>query len=91
MHFVLDIVLQRNNRPVGQTMKKFERNTGRKLPNAEPVSIISRSLSDALGGQGRMLGVGFVLFFEKENISKGTDYRGHQNLEVNFRSETHIE
>ena len=39
-------------------MKKFERNIGRKLPNAEPVSIISRSSSDALGGQGRMLDVG---------------------------------
>ena len=70
MHFVLDIELQRNNsiqkRPVGQSMKKFQRNTGRILPNAEPVSIVSRSSSDALGGQGRMLDVwmldvGFVI------------------------------
>ena len=57
----MDIELQRNNsiqkRPVGQSMKKFERNTGRILLNAEPVSIISRSSSDALGGQGRMLHV----------------------------------
>ena len=47
-------------------MKKFERNIGRQLPNAEPVSIASRSSSDALGGQGRMLDVwmldvGFVI------------------------------
>ena len=67
VHFVLDIELQRNNsiqkRPVGQSMKKFERNTGSILPNAEPVSIVSRSSSDALGGQGRMLDVGFVLIF----------------------------
>ena len=59
---VLDIELQRNNsiheRPVGQSMEKFQRNTVRILPNAEPVSIVSRSSSDALGGQGRMLFVG---------------------------------
>ena len=58
---VLDIELQRNvsiqKRPVGQSMKKFERNTGIILPNAEPVSIVSQSSSDALGGQGRMLDV----------------------------------
>ena len=57
MHFVLDIELQRNNsiqkRPLGQSMKKFERNTGIILPNAEPVSIVSQFSSDALGGQGR--------------------------------------
>ena len=41
----------------GQSMKKFERNTGRILPNTEPVSIVSRSSSDAQGGQGRMLDV----------------------------------
>ena len=62
IHFVLDIELQRNNsiqkRPVGQSIKKFDRNTGSKLSNAEPVSIVSRSSSDALGGQGRMLYVG---------------------------------
>ena len=72
MHFVLDIELQRNNSiqksPVDQSMKKFERNIGRKLPNAEPVSIVSRSSSDARGEQGRILDVGFVLFFEKEYI-----------------------
>ena len=58
---VLDIELQRNNsnqkRPVDQSMKKFERNIGRKLPNAEPVSMVSRSSSDALGGQGGLLDV----------------------------------
>ena len=61
MHFVLDIELQRNNsiqkRTVGQSMKKFERSTVRILPNAELVSIVSRSSSDAIGGQGRMLHV----------------------------------
>ena len=40
----MEIEMQRNNsiqkRPVDQSMKKFERNNGRILPNAEPVSIV---------------------------------------------------
>ena len=61
MHFVLDIELQRNNsiqkRPVDQSMKKFERNIGRKLPNAEPVSIVSQCRMLVVW----MLDVGFVI------------------------------
>ena len=68
----MDIELQRNNsiqkRPVGQSMKKFQRNTGRILPNAEPVSIVLRSSSDALGGQGRMLDVWMLDLFGKRNM-----------------------
>ena len=67
MHFVFDIELQSNNslqkRPVGQSMKKFERNTGRILPNAEPVLIVSRLSSHALGGQGRLLDVWMLDLF----------------------------
>ena len=64
---ILDIELRRNSslqkRPVGQSMDKFQRKTVRVLPNAEPVSIVSRSSSDALGGQGRILDVWMLDLF----------------------------